>query len=115
MLFRERRPSRHRHRSPDPAPASADDHVPDTELHTYLAALSPEADVGPSERTGRFGTAEVFQLRLPALRIEQLRRFAEARGVPPAALAVEWVIDRLDAEDPETGPVPILPPPPVDP
>lgn len=115
MVSRDRKPQRHRRRAPDWTPASPDDQVPDRELQTYLAALSPESDVGPSERTGRFGTAEVFQLRLPALRIEQLRRYAEARGMAPAALAVEWVIDRLDAQDPETGPVPILPPPPVDP
>ncbi len=105
MPFRERKPpdKRRKHRAPDEAP--------DRELDSYLAALSPESDVGPSELTGRFGSAEVFQLRLPALRIEQLRRFAAERGVPPATLAVDWVIERLDAEDPETGPVPVLPPP----
>jgi hypothetical protein len=106
--FRERRQpdKRRKHRGPE-----RPDQVPDRELDIYLAALSPESDVGPSELTGRFGSAEVFQLRLPALRIEQLRRYAAERGVPPATLAVEWVIERLDAEDPETGPVPVLPPP----
>ena len=110
MPFRERKQDRRRKRR---APTSEGaDGAPDRELDTYLAALSPESDVGPSELTGRFGSAEVFQLRLPALRIEQLRRFAAEQGVPPAALAVDWVIERLDAEDPETGPVPVLPPPP---
>jgi hypothetical protein len=110
VLFRERgQPDRRsKHRAPG---AQRSDDVPDRELDTYLAALSPAADVGPSELTGRFGSAEVFQLRLPALRIEQLRRFAAERGVAPATLAVDWVIERLDAEDPETGPVPVLPPP----
>ena len=49
----------------------------------------------------------MFALRLPALRIEQLRRLAEARGVSPGALAVDWVLERLDQEDTVTGPLPI--------
>ncbi|MBO0876711.1 MAG: hypothetical protein J2P19_25320, partial [Pseudonocardia sp.] len=77
MVFRERRPSRHRAVDPDPA-----DLVPEDELESYLAAISPEADDSSSELTGRFGSAQVFQVRLPALRIEQLRRLAKDRGVP---------------------------------
>jgi hypothetical protein len=50
----------------------------------------------------------VFQLRLPALRIEQLRRIAAERGVSPGALAVDWVVDRLDREDTPTGPLPVV-------
>jgi hypothetical protein len=50
----------------------------------------------------------VFQLRLPALRIEQLRRIAEDRGVSPGALAVDWVIERLNREDTPTGPLPVV-------
>jgi hypothetical protein len=49
----------------------------------------------------------VFPLRLPAVRMEQLRRFAAARGVSPGSLAVDWVLERLDQEDTETGPLPI--------
>jgi hypothetical protein len=83
---------------PDPDLADAGD------LDSYLAALAPGAGPSASELTGRFGSAQVFQLRLPALRIEQLRRIAEERGVSPGALAVDWVIDRLDREDTPTGP-----------
>lgn len=79
--------------APGPDPAAADD------LDSYLAALAPDAD----RPTARFGSAQVFQLRLPALRIEQLQRIAEERGVSPGALAVDWVIDRLDREDTPTG------------
>jgi hypothetical protein len=50
----------------------------------------------------------VFQLRLPALRIEQLRRIAADRGVSPGALAVDWVIERLNREDTATGPLPVV-------
>ncbi|MCO1657222.1 hypothetical protein [Pseudonocardia humida] len=105
-----------RHRSV-PAPRTApgrradprDDAVAapaDVELDSYLAALAPTTD-DPS-LTGGFGHAQVFQLRLPALRIEQLRRIAQERGVSPGALAVDWVIDRLDREDTPTGPFAVV-------
>lgn len=77
----------------------------DPELDSYLAALVPETAGGPA--TARFGSAQVFALRLPALRMEQLRRLAAARGVSPGALAVDWVLERLDQEDTETGPLPV--------
>ena len=50
----------------------------------------------------------MFQLRLPALRLEQLRRIAEERGVSPGSLAVDWVIERLDREDTPTGPMAVV-------
>ena len=101
---------RSRHRAPAPPrrgpdPESAE---PDRELDSYLAALSGAGDEHPTELTGRFGSAQVFQLRLPALRIEQLRRIAADRGVSPGALAVDWVIERLDREDTPTGPLPLV-------
>lgn len=101
---------RARHRAPAPSrrssPETPEPAEPDRELDSYLAALSGDGDEDASERTGRFGTAQVFQLRLPALRIEQLRRIAADRGVSPGALAVDWVIERLDHEDAATGPLP---------
>jgi hypothetical protein len=104
---RDARRSRHRvpaqrQHGPDPEPPPHD-----PELDSYLAALAPEAVPGANELTGRFGSAQVFALRLPALRIEQLRRLAQERGVSPGALAVDWVLERLDQEDTETGPLPI--------
>lgn len=102
--------SRSRHRAPAARPedaarveaalAGAGD------LDSYLAALSADSE-HPTELTGKFGTAQVFQLRLPALRTEQLRRIAQERGVSPGALVVEWVLERLDVEDTPTGPLPI--------
>ncbi len=103
--------SRSRHRAPAARP-EADAQMDaalagDGDLDAYLAALATADAEHPTELTGRFGSAQVFQLRLPALRIEQLRRIAAERGVSPGALAVDWVIDRLDREATETGPMPI--------
>lgn len=85
-----------RRRQPDP-----DEHDP--ELDSYLAALAP-----PSDDTGGFGSAQVLQLRLPAPRLEQLRQIADERGVSPGALALDWVVDRLDGEDTPTGPLAVV-------
>ncbi|GEL17952.1 hypothetical protein [Pseudonocardia asaccharolytica] len=108
--FRDR--SRSRHRGPDQQPAAEQGDTDlashDPELDSYLAALAPESDPGATALTGRFGSAQVFQLRMPAPRIEQLRRLAAERGVSPSAMAVEWVIDRLDREDTPTGPLPVV-------
>ncbi len=105
-LSREPRRSRHGTPTPpDPLDAVLDE---DTHLDSYLAALAPGGEEHPTELTGRFGSAQVFQLRLPALRIEQLRRIAQERGVSPGALAVDWVIDRLDREDTPTGPLAVV-------
>lgn len=102
--------SRSRHRAPAPVRRGPEPEPPepDRELDSYLAALSGASDEHPTELTGRFGSAQVFQLRLPALRIEQLRRIADDRGVSPGALAVDWVIERLDREDTPTGPLPLV-------
>lgn len=108
MAPRDGRRSRHRipeQRGRDTAGPDLAPHDP--ELDSYLAALSPGAAEGATELTGRFGSAQVFALRLPALRIEQLRRHAAGRGVSPGALAVDWVLERLDQEDTDTGPLPI--------
>lgn len=82
--------------------------VSDGDLDSYLASLAPEAHSDTTQLTGRFGTAQVFQLRLPPVRVEQLRRIAEERGVSPGALAVDWVIERLDREDTPTGEIPVI-------
>ena len=109
-----RDPQRSRHRAPEARRSAAIEHPADTalagdgDLDSYLAALAPGSDEHATELTGRFGTAQVFQLRLPGLRIEQLRRIAQERGVSPGALAVDWVIDRLDREDTPTGPLPVV-------
>lgn len=102
-------PERRRHRQPDRrADRRAGPEAHDPELDSYLAALSVDPDQHAAELTGRFGSAQVFQLRLPALRTEQLRRLAEERGVSPGSLAVDWVLERLDREDTPTGPMAVV-------
>ncbi|WP_344424130.1 hypothetical protein [Pseudonocardia ailaonensis] len=96
--FRERRPSRH---GAPAKRAEAELEQHDPELDSYLAALAPEAE------TGKFGSAQVLQVRLPALRIEQLRQVAEERGTSAAALATDWIVERLENEDAPTGPLPV--------
>ncbi len=101
---RDRRQPRHR-AAPTPA---QDEQPPDHELESYLKALVPTAEESASELTGGFGSAQVLQVRLPVYRIEQLRRIAEERDVAPATLVGEWVIDRLDREDPPTDRLRVL-------
>ncbi|MGD9986942.1 hypothetical protein [Pseudonocardia sp.] len=89
-----------RARSQDDSPVPQDH-----EIDSYLAALAPEVTEGLTESTGKFGGAQVFQLRLTPLQVEQLRRLAAERGVSPGALALDWVVERLDREDLPTGPL----------
>jgi hypothetical protein len=84
-----------RHRQPAPV----EDVVPDTELESYLAALSPEGDVETTGSGRRFGNAQVYQLRLPLMANEALRELAVRAGTSPQALAQEWVTERLAWEN----------------
>lgn len=42
--------------------------------------------------------AQVYSLRVPADKLEQLRELAADKGVTPSALMRDWVLERLDAE-----------------
>lgn len=42
--------------------------------------------------------SQVYSVRVPVDRIDQLRELALERGVPPTALMRQWVVERLDAE-----------------
>jgi hypothetical protein len=78
--------------------AQEQDGVPDHELESYLAALSPEGDPETTGSGRRFGGAEVYQLRLPLMANEQLRELAARHQTSPMALAQEWVLQRLEWE-----------------
>lgn len=75
-----------------------EDTLPDHELESYLAALSPDSDAETTGSGRRFGSAEVFQLRLSLMATEQLRELAAYRQTSPMALAQEWVMQRLEWE-----------------
>lgn len=42
--------------------------------------------------------SQVYSIRVPVERLEQLRKLAEQRHVAPSALIREWVVERLDTE-----------------
>jgi aryl-alcohol dehydrogenase-like predicted oxidoreductase len=44
--------------------------------------------------------SQVYSVRMPVDRIDQLRQVAERAGVSPTTLMREWVLERLDNETP---------------
>ena len=86
-------PGRHRTEA-----APVEENVPDHELESYLAALSPEGDPETSGAGRRFGGSQVYQLRLSLMANEQLREIAAYNQTSPLALAQEWVMQRLEWE-----------------
>jgi hypothetical protein len=86
-------PGRHR-----TEPQEQEENLPDHELESYLAALSPEGDPESTGSGRRFGGAQVYQLRLPLMANEQLRELAAYHQTSPMALAQEWVLQRLQWE-----------------
>lgn len=89
--------------TPNPGRHRSDAHeqeenLPDHELESYLAALSPEGDAETTGSGRRFGGAQVYQLRLPMMANEQLRELAAYHQTSPMALAQEWILQRLDWE-----------------
>jgi hypothetical protein len=84
-----------RHR---PVSQDQDPQAPGRELENYLAALAPETEIESTGSGRRFGNAQVYQLRLQLMADQQLRELAEVHGTSPAALAQEWVVQRLQWE-----------------
>src|ERR1041384_2064891 len=72
--------------------------LPDHELESYLAALSPEGDPETTGTGRRFGGSQVYQLRLSLMANEQLREIAAHNHTSPLALAQDWVMQRLEWE-----------------
>jgi hypothetical protein len=86
-------PGRHR-----TAAAPSEEVLPDHDLESYLAALSPEGDPETTGSGRRFGGSQVYQLRLSLMANEQLREIAAYNQTSPLALAQEWVMQRLEWE-----------------
>ena len=83
---------------------------PDKELDSYLAALAPEQDVETTGSGRRFGSSQVYQLRLPLMANEKLKQIAAQQGTSPAALARDWVMHHLEAHpDPQQPAAPAWP------
>ncbi len=62
-----------------------------------VAAPEPtDAETDPD----RFGPVQLFQLRLPAGRMEQLCALADGQQVLAVSMVAEWVLERLALEDP---------------
>jgi aryl-alcohol dehydrogenase-like predicted oxidoreductase len=95
---------RHRPVSPDQDPQA-----PGRELENYLAALAPETEMETTGSGRRFGNSQVYQLRLQLIADQQLRELAEQNGTSPAALAQEWVVQRLKWEANQRTAVPSWP------
>ena len=95
-LGRPKQPQGGRHRPP-PVPEPVEE--PDVELEAYLAALSPTpADPETTDSGKRFGTAQVYQVRLPAEADERLRNLAIERDTSALSLLQDWVLQRLEWE-----------------
>jgi hypothetical protein len=86
-----------RHRRPLGEQEGAD-LAPDHEIESYLAAISPERDPEVTDPGRRFGSAKVYQLRLPSGADEKVQWLAEQRGTAPLALVQGWVLERLQHE-----------------
>lgn len=67
---------------------AAEQHRDDDELGPTYRPAHPPKD--PSQ---------VYSVRIPAARLEQLRERATEKGIAPSALMRQWVIERLDADD----------------
>jgi hypothetical protein len=52
--------------------------------------------------------SQVYSVRIPVGRLDQLRRRAAREGVAPSALMRRWVIERLEADDDANGTVSTL-------
>lgn len=57
-----------------------------------------EVSAAPGKRGNRKASdpAQVYPVRIPVARINELREVAEMLGVPPTTLIRQWVIERLD-------------------
>jgi hypothetical protein len=54
-------------------------------------------------RTTAKDPSQVYSLRIPVARLEELRVIAERQSLPPSALMRRWVLERLDQEIERAG------------
>jgi hypothetical protein len=53
---------------------------------------------------------EVFHLRMPVWRVEQLCVLADSLGTLATTMVTDWVLERLDEQDPGDSPAPVTGP-----
>ena len=63
-----------------------------------LVEAEPEQDYPYRSPQKPRHPSQVYSLRIPPDRLEDLRTIADERGIPPATLLRQWVLERLDAE-----------------
>jgi hypothetical protein len=52
--------------------------------------------------------SQVYSVRIPVARIEEMRRLANEYGQAPSALLRAWVLERLDSEHSRREPEPVI-------
>ncbi|MGH3937422.1 MAG: hypothetical protein ACRDTG_02120 [Pseudonocardiaceae bacterium] len=86
-----------RHRTTPVEPQGADLTL-EPELESYLDAISPARDPEVTDPGRRFGSAKVYQLRLPPSAEEQVQWLAEQHGTSALRLLQGWILQRLQYE-----------------
>ena len=86
-----------RHRSPAGEQQGAD-LTTDHELDAYLAAIAPTRDREVTDPGRTFGSARVYQLRLPPGAEERIQWLAQQHGTSALTLLQSWVLQRLHHE-----------------
>ncbi len=69
-----------------------DDETRDEDVHLVDESADHPAQVAQRTRS------QVYSIRVPVERLEQVRCLAKERGVAPTAMLREWVLTQLDAE-----------------
>lgn len=69
----------------------------DHEMLEAISLIEDEEDesLGFSVQPPR-SPSQVYSIRIPVERVEQLRKLAASRGVAPTKLIRDWVVERLD-------------------
>ncbi|WP_034263967.1 hypothetical protein [Actinospica robiniae] len=82
------------------AAAALDDDLDD---EASTGAVDPAPDAGRRAATALRPRSQVYSIRVPVERLEQVRRLAAERGVAPTVMLREWVLNRLDLETGAAG------------
>jgi hypothetical protein len=76
------------------------------DIAEVLAAIASEEEAaagqqkGPRVRSGKppREPSQVYSIRVPVERLEEVRRLAEIRGLAPTVMLRTWILERLDVE-----------------